>query len=97
VVGGHTHRQFDRQLNRHRFINPGSVGSPYEGRPGAFWALLGPDVSLRCSTYDIPSAAARMAASGFPGIGEQLSDTLTEPAEPDEVAEVFEALATGGS
>jgi putative phosphoesterase len=39
VVGGHTHRQFDRRLQRWRVVNAGSVGMPYEGRRGAFWAL----------------------------------------------------------
>ena len=46
VVGGHTHIQFDRSAGRWRYINVGSVGRPYEGRPGAYWALLGPDVQL---------------------------------------------------
>jgi predicted phosphodiesterase len=47
VVCGHTHRQFDRRLDAYRVINAGSVGLPFEGRRGAFWALLGPDVELR--------------------------------------------------
>ena len=43
VIGGHTHVQFDRAVGRWRYVNVGSVGRPYEGRPGAYWALLGPD------------------------------------------------------
>jgi predicted phosphodiesterase len=43
VVCGHTHVQFDRLLpSGLRVVNAGSVGMPYEGRPGAFWAMLGP-------------------------------------------------------
>jgi len=38
VVGGHVHQQFDRSLDRWRFVNAGSVGVPYESRPGAYWA-----------------------------------------------------------
>jgi predicted phosphodiesterase len=48
VVAGHTHMQ-DR---RARWLNAGSVGMPYEDEDGAFWALLGPDVELRRTTYD---------------------------------------------
>ena len=41
VVCGHTHVQFDRRLGEQRVVNAGSVGMPYEGRPGAHWLLLG--------------------------------------------------------
>ena len=34
VVGGHTHVQFERVVDGIRFVNAGSVGMPYEGRPG---------------------------------------------------------------
>lgn len=47
VVCGHTHAQFDRQLARWRVVNAGSVGLPYEGRAGAYWLLLGPEVEHR--------------------------------------------------
>ena len=40
VVGGHTHVQFERVVDGIRFVNAGSVGMPYEGKQGAFWALL---------------------------------------------------------
>ena len=39
VVGGHTHVQFERDVDGIRFVNAGSVGMPYEGRQGAFWAI----------------------------------------------------------
>ena len=35
VVGGHTHRQFDRRCAGRRIVNAGSIGLPYEGRAGA--------------------------------------------------------------
>jgi len=46
VVVGHTHMQDDRVVDGIRFVNAGSVGMPYEDEPGAYWALLGPDVEL---------------------------------------------------
>ena len=57
VVLGHTHMPFDRLADRRRFVNPGSVGMPY-GTPGAHWALLGPEVVLRCTGYDLHAAGA---------------------------------------
>jgi predicted phosphodiesterase len=41
-VTGHTHIQFDRSTDSVRSVNPGSIGIPYQGEPGAFWAILGP-------------------------------------------------------
>ncbi len=93
VVGGHTHRQSDRRLGDHRFINAGSVGSPYEGRAGAYWALLGPSVSLRRTIYDVTDAAEALRCTEFPDIDEMLRDSLTDPLDPDEVAAFFENLA----
>lgn len=63
VVCGHTHMQFERTLDRVRIVNPGSVGMPY-GEPGAYWAMLGPGVSLRRTDYDRDRAAERMRAKG---------------------------------
>jgi predicted phosphodiesterase len=69
VVLGHTHMPFDRLAGTRRFLNPGSVGLPY-GHAGAGWALLGPDVTLRRTRYDIRAATATLLASAddLPGI-----------------------------
>lgn len=53
VVSGHTHVQYERTVDGTRLVNPGSVGMPYEGAPGAYWALLGPDVEHRRTDYDL--------------------------------------------
>lgn len=94
IVGGHTHRQFDRRLGEHRYVNAGSVGAPYEGRAGAYWALLGPDVSLRRTDYDVDAAARQFRRTGYP-VDEMLKESLLDPADPDEVAAFFESLAQG--
>jgi putative phosphoesterase len=65
IVCGHTHMQFDRMVDGVRIINPGSVGMPY-GEPGAYWALLGPDVDFRLTDYDRESAAERIGNSSWP-------------------------------
>ena len=61
VVCGHTHMQFDRTVGGVRIVNAGSVGMPYEDEPGAYWALLGPDVELRRTAYE-----PQLEGSGFP-------------------------------
>ena len=92
VIGGHTHVQFDRRIGRHRFVNAGSVGMPYEGRRGAFWALLGPEVDLRRTEYDAEDAVARLRSTGYPD-AEQLAQWLLEPVDPDEATKYFERSA----
>jgi predicted phosphodiesterase len=77
VVLGHTHMPFDRLADRRRFVNPGSVGMPY-GTAGAHWALLGPDVTLRCTGYDAQAAARAMraAAPRYPGLDEFIAENV---------------------
>jgi predicted phosphodiesterase len=95
IVSAHVHIQFDREVAGIRSINAGSVGLPYEGRPGAFWALLGPDVEFRTTDYDVERAAAAYRASGFPD-AEQLTDMLLAPPAPAEVIEDAERRIFAG-
>jgi putative phosphoesterase len=93
VVCGHTHQQFDRRADRRRVVNAGSIGIPYEGRPGAYWALLGPGVELRRTEYELGPALERMRLAGFPDLEEMLRESLLEPADPAWVADFFERQA----
>ena len=93
VVGGHTHMQYDRNLLGRRLINAGSVGMPFEGRPGAFWALLGPDVALRRTDYDYLRAAREIMATDFPNAEEFARGDPTLPSTPAEMSELFERMA----
>ena len=93
VVGGHTHVQFVRDLGSIRFANAGSVGRPYEGRPGAFWALVdGVEVELRHTPYALDAAVAAIRASGYVE-ADALCSTLLDPEDPDEVSTYFESFA----
>ena len=93
VVGGHTHVQFECELDGIRFVNAGSVGMPYEGRPGAFWALVdGLDVELRHTPYAVDAAVAAFPA-GYPWRQEHV-ETLLEPKDPAETSAYFESVAT---
>jgi predicted phosphodiesterase len=93
VVCGHTHRQFDRTVDEWRVVNAGSVGMPYEGSAGAYWALIGPDVKLRRTDYDVEAAVASLRGSGYPDVDEMLRETMLDPVDPDMVAELFENQA----
>ena len=92
LVCGHTHMQFDRTLSSGlRIVNPGSVGMPYEGKRGAFWALLGPDVEFRRTEYDVEAAVGAIEALGAP-VDAQLLEYLLEPPDPVATTEYFESL-----
>ena len=90
VVCGHTHVQFDRMAGDTRLVNAGSVGMPYEGRTAAFWALLGPDVELVDTEYDVEAAVAAIHATGYPERAD-LVETLLRPHSANEATEFFEA------
>ena len=97
VVCGHTHMQFDCSSDGKRVVNAGSVGLPYEGRPGAYWALLGEDVELRRTEYDLDATVRAFRASGCPHVEEIFVEPLLNPPDPTEVAAQFEARAVDGS
>jgi predicted phosphodiesterase len=95
LVSAHTHIQFDRRVVGIRSINPGSAGMPYQGAPGAYWALLGPTVELRRTGYDLDAAAAAYLATDDP-LAERMVETLREPPTPAEVIAHAEALEFSG-
>jgi predicted phosphodiesterase len=95
VVCGHTHQQFDRAIGGTRVVNAGSVGLPYEGRPGAYWALLGPDVELRRTEYDLSQAVGELRTKNFPDLDEMLNESLLAPRDRDDLTAFFERLAAG--
>lgn len=91
VLCGHTHMQFDRRAGDVRVVNAGSVGMPYEGAPGAYWAMLGETISLRRTDYDFAAAARAVAASGCP-YAEDFATGVTAPPGREEVARQFEGV-----
>jgi putative phosphoesterase len=91
VVGGHTHQQMVRPAGALTYVNAGSVGLPYEGRPGAFWAVIEDgEPSLRETGYGVVAAADVMRATGDPTIGDLLGDSLLDPVDPEYVTALFE-------
>lgn len=98
VVGGHTHQQLVRQLHEApTYVNAGSVGMPYEGRPGAFWLMVEDgQPQLRATDYDLDAAVAELRVSGFADVESQLAESLLDPVDPDWVAAFFEHAAGRG-
>jgi len=91
-ICGHTHMQYDRTLaSGLRLVNPGSVGMPYEGRRGAFWALLGPDVEFRHTEYDVEATVGSIRALGAP-VQEQQLELLLDPPDSDTATAEFEKV-----
>jgi predicted phosphodiesterase len=89
VVAGHTHMQLDRRVGPTRFVNAGSVGMPYEARPGAYWAIVGDEVELRRTEYDFESAAARIRATSFPDAEEFADENVVRIPSREEALAVF--------
>ena len=88
IVCGHTHMQFDRIVGKIRVVNAGSVGMPF-GKPGAYWLLLGPDVRLCHTPYDLEKAADRIRATSYPQAQNFAARNVLQPPSEKEMLEVF--------
>ena len=93
VVCGHTHVQFDRRVAGKRLINAGSVGMPYEARPGAYWAVLGPEVDLRRTTTTWRPPRPRSASAGSRTLSELADENVLTVPSAEEATEQFERMA----
>ena len=88
VVAGHTHMQLERRVGDRLFVNAGSVGWPYEGVPGAYWAILDDGVELRHTDYDRERAAELTRRSG-PRAEEIAAENILTSHSRAEAMEVF--------
>ena len=92
IVCGHTHMPFDRTIRNVRVVNAGSVGMPF-GEPGADWLLLGPDVELRHTSYDLPAAAARIRATDYPQAEDFAANNILNPPSEEKMLAIFSAAS----
>jgi len=88
VVCGHTHMQFDRMVGSVRVVNAGSVGMPF-GEAGAYWLLLGSDLQMQRTAYDLSSAADRIRATSYPQAEEFASRSVLQPPGEQEMLDLF--------
>jgi putative phosphoesterase len=89
VVAGHTHMQLERRVGGKLFVNAGSVGWPYEGVPGAYWAILDDGVELKHTDYDRERAAELVRGSGHPRAEEIAAENILVSAPRAEALDVF--------
>jgi putative phosphoesterase len=69
VIVGHSHEQFLREANGVSFINPGSVGRPYDGNPKAAYAIVAFNplaVEFIRVDYDVKAAASALRHKKLP-------------------------------
>ena len=95
AVTAHIHVRYDRVVDGIRLLSPGSVGLPYENEPGAYWALLGPDVEFRRTDYDVDAAIAQMRATDDPRV-EQIVELMAGSLLREEAIEHAERLQFSG-
>lgn len=88
VVCGHTHMQFDRTIGGIRVLNAGSVGMPF-GEPGAYWLMLGPDIELRRTPYDLTLAAERIRATSYPQAADFAARNVVNPPSEQAMLDAF--------
>ena len=96
VICGHTHMQFDRIVGGVRVLNAGSVGMPF-GQPGAYWLLLGPEIALRRTAYDLAHAAERIRHSRHPQAEQFAVHNVLQPPSEEEMLAAFERAAVSRS
>lgn len=92
VVCGHTHMQFDRKIGDVRVINAGSVGMPF-GKAGAYWLLLGSEIELRTTSFNLSAAAERIMASQYPRAEEFAERNILRPPSEEQMLGLFERVA----
>ena len=88
VVCGHTHMQFDRTIAGIRVVNAGSVGMPF-GSPGADWALIGPDVCLQHTSFELEKAAVRIRETKYPQADDFAAQYVLQPPSEAEMLRAF--------
>ena len=79
IVCGHTHMQFQLNVNGKRVVNAGSVGMPF-APPGAYWLTLGPVVVRhQYTTYNFNEAAKIVSATNYPEAQQFAESNILNP------------------
>jgi putative phosphoesterase len=74
VVTGHSHTPYAKFVDGTHFVNPGSVGRMFDGRPEASYAILELSrgnkvrVTLHRCPYDVDAVVAALDQQGLPAI-----------------------------
>ncbi|WLR42041.1 metallophosphoesterase family protein [Bacillus carboniphilus] len=94
VVCGHTHIQFEHEVDGLSILNAGSVGMPFADQPGAYWLLLTPDgYEFRRTTYSKEEAAKVISTSKDPQAQEFIETYVVKGVPEAKGMEILEGLA----
>ncbi|GGD78866.1 metallophosphoesterase family protein [Paenibacillus nasutitermitis] len=94
IFCGHTHLPFVRKIDDKQIINPGSVGMPYTGNPGAYWALIDENgFELKYTSYDLEEASKAILKSGDPEAEEFIENYIKNTMQEDQAINMIEKLA----
>jgi len=94
VCVGHSHQQFNLQVNGRVVLNPGSVGLPRDGDPRAAYAIIDESkVTLKRAVYPVEETIARIHRLGWPRRAQDMIEHVLRfgrmpGATPDPDAEV---------
>jgi hypothetical protein len=80
--------QHDRMVGSTRILNAGSIGASFQG-PGAYWLMLGSNVELRRTQYDVEAAAAQVRATTYPQAEQFAAESILRPPSEQHMLEVF--------
>jgi hypothetical protein len=58
------------------------------GQSGAYWALLGPEIELNRTLYDLEEASHRVRLTDYPE-AESFAENILQPASEDQILKVF--------
>jgi hypothetical protein len=59
------------------------------GEPGAYWLLLGPNVELRHTPYDLAEAAERIRSTNYPQAQDFATHNVLQPPAEGKMLEAF--------
>jgi hypothetical protein len=59
------------------------------GEPGAYWLLLGPDIQLHHTPYDLAKAAERIRASSYPQADDFAEHNVLQSPSEKQMLEAF--------
>jgi hypothetical protein len=59
------------------------------GESGAYWVLLGPDIQLRRTAYNLTEAAAQIRDTNYPQAQNLADHSILHPPSEDEMLKVF--------
>ncbi len=75
-------------IGKVRVVNAGSLGMPF-GKTGADWLLLGTEIELRHTDYNLEEAVKRILKTNYPQAQNFAEQSLLNPPSEQIILEAF--------